>query len=414
MAMTDPARDPDRDRASDFAGIVPSAPPLRPDLPAPRIDAGARAVLRAEDDDFVVDEIPAYGPSGEGEHVWLWIEKRGVGTLQLVERLARHVNVPNRAIGYAGLKDAHAVTRQALTLPPEAQELDDAWLLEQGVRVLERAKTQRKLKLGHLRGNRFAIRLRGTFTPEHAEATRRNLEFLSLHGCPNGFGEQRFGGGGGNLARGLSMLNDEDPRKAVRSTKPSLARLWIGSVQSEVFSRTLAARVARYGAEALETLWAGDVAWLHRNGACFVVDDDETAVRESARCRPREDGARGEHGLLPFELSPSGPMPGPRMLAPTGAPAALEAEVLATLGLTPDRFSGLPMRLTQGVRRPMRVPVGEPSVSLGEGGASLDLAFNLPRGAYATVVVRQLVDGFGWWEPRERAGDVFDRADGAD
>jgi tRNA pseudouridine13 synthase len=158
--------------------------------------------------------------------------------------------------------------------------------------------------------------------------------------------------------------------------------LVLSAVQSEVFNRVVNAR-----REALGTLLPGDLAFRHDNGSVFLVDD-------VAREQPR---------AAAFAISPSGPMPGPEMTLPTGEPARLEAEALAGLDVPVDAFAKLPFRLCRGERRPLRVPVQDAAADAIDGG--LGLQFTLPKGAYATSVLRELLTDTIWFggdEERDR------------
>ncbi len=319
----------------------------------------------------MVEEVPAYAPSGEGQHLFMWIEKRGVGTFDAVSLLARALGRRDRDFGIAGLKDARAVTRQWVSIAdvPAASvrglELD-------GVRVLEATPHGNKLKMGHLRGNRFAILLRGT-GEEHLAPAQSALDELVRRGTPNYFGEQRFGKRGANLSRGLSILHG-NPRKASRSMPRRLFNLVVSAVQSEVFNRVLARRIDSY-----DRLELGDLAWLHRNGACFAVEDLDA---EQPRCAA-------------LEVSPSGPLPGPSMTQPTHRPGELEAAVLEELELDPEVFGRMPRGTHEGARRALRVPVEDARVELAKRG--LRVTFALPRGSYATSVLAELLVDRPWF-----------------
>jgi tRNA pseudouridine13 synthase len=239
-------------------------------------------------------------------------------------------------------------------------------------RVLRAVRHGNKLQMGHLRGNAFAITLRGTAAGDLAVA-QQNLQELARAGVPNYFGEQRFGKRGANLEKGLRILGG-NARALARTMPRRVFGLCVSAVQSEVFNRVVAARLATLG-----TLLPGDLAFLHRNGACFRV-----AV--PAAEQPRADA---------FEISPSGPMPGPKAMLPDLEPLAIETAALAALELTVDRFAGLPFGVGSGERRPLRVPVREvAAVAVAEG---LRLQFTLPRGCYATTVLRELLVDTAWF-----------------
>ncbi|MBL8726848.1 MAG: tRNA pseudouridine(13) synthase TruD [Planctomycetes bacterium] len=350
-----------------------SRPPLKPMRPVPR---GTRAGFfrgryKESPADFEVEEVPAYEPSGRGDHVWMWIEKRSLSTIDLLHELAHAVGCDERALGIAGLKDAQAVSRQWVSLE-HADEARCAAAAGERFRVLRTSRHGNKLRMGHLRGNRFGVVLRGTGPDDLAKAQTALAELERL-GVPNYFGEQRFGKRGANLQKGLDVLRGDARQFAARMPRRVFG-LVISAVQSEVFNRVVAARRA-----GVHQLLAGDLAFLHKNGAVFPVED---LAREQARAAT-------------FELSPSGPMPGPEMPDPTGEPLRLEQQALAELDLPRRAFDRLPFRLGRGERRALRVPVEAATATAVDGG--LKLCFTLPRGAYATAVLRELLTDTIWF-----------------
>lgn len=360
---------------------MPSTPPRRGG-PAPRLPGGYDLTVES----FRVEEIPSYAPSGAGEHTLVCIEKRGMSTLHCGNRLASLLDIAPREVGYAGLKDRHATTVQWFSVPlsdPAAirAALDPAFDPEayETFRVLDAQQHQNKLKLGHLRGNRFTIDLRpdlpagATRDPAEADALRTNLEDLAARGVPNFVGAQRFGSGGRNLDKGLRALRG-NPRRAIRKYRKPLLRLLLSSVQSEVFNRVLAARL-----DTTDRLLAGDIAWRHNNGACFAVEDPDA---EQSRCAD-------------LEISPTGPLPGPACLRPAddSPQAKIERDALAALELESDAFAKY--KTNPGERRPLRTRLRDPLVEVTPGGG-LRVAFELDRGSYATTVLRELVEDPPW------------------
>ncbi len=346
---------------------------VKPTRPVPRGCAAGfiRGRYKVEPEDFVVEELPAYEPSGDGDHLWLWIEKRGLATLDLLDRIGQRLDLDPRAIGVAGLKDARSVSRQWVSV--ERVRADDvAQLGGDGWRVLSTVRHANKLKMGHLRGNRFAITLRGTAAGDLEIATR-NLQELSRLGVPNYFGEQRFGKRGANLDNGLRILRGA-ARAMARKMPRRVFGLVVAAVQSEIFNRVIMARLAGLG-----TLLAGDLAILHKNHACFPIGD------------PSIEQVRADA----FELSPSGPMHGPKMAQPSGAAKAIEDAALAALDLTAEQFAGLPFGVGSGERRPLRMPVTEVAAATVADG--LQLSFVLPRGGFATSVLRELLVDTIWF-----------------
>jgi tRNA pseudouridine13 synthase len=326
---------------------------------------------KVELEDFRVVELPLYEPSGTGDHCFTLVRKRGMSTLHAIEALAAAVGRRSRDVGYAGLKDAHAVAEQWLSFEGVEEAALRAVSIP-GLEVLEVRRHGNKLKMGHLRGNRFAILLRGV-PADAVEALRANLLHLGQVGVPNYFGEQRFGKRGANLDKGLALLRG-GARRAQRRLPRPLLRLLVSAVQSEVFNRVLTRRIG-----AIDRLLDGDVALLHRNGACFVV---EQAALEQPRCAA-------------FEISPTGPLPGPRCLPARGEPGRIEAEAMEALGLEAAAFGGLPTESNAGARRPLRLQVREAAVE--EESAGISLAFTLDRGGYATAVLRELLSETPWF-----------------
>jgi tRNA pseudouridine13 synthase len=324
--------------------------------------------IKQRPEDFEVEELPVYGPSGAGEHALLWVEKRGLTTPALLEGLARSLGVPRSACGYAGMKDAQAVTRQQVSVlgvdPAAALALD----LE-GVRVLAAERHRSKLRVGHLRGNRFRVRLRGV-DPERGQDVSAVLDALVRRGVPNAFGPQRFGRHGDAWKNGRDLLAG-NARRMRRKRGLSLLRFYVSAWQAKLFNEVLAARWPSF-----DTLLAGDLAWLHDRGAVFRVDEPE---REAPR-------------VAAFEISPSGPLFGAEMIEPAGDALAIERAVLAAHGLSGPDLGGPRFLSWKGARRPLRVPARDLAHAWGEdqAGNYLELAFALPAGAYATSVVREL------------------------
>ena len=385
---------------------------------------GTGGAIKGAPEDFVVEEIAAYQPSGQGEHCYAQIEKRGIATLEALRRLSKALGVQERDFGYAGMKDAVGVTRQTVSIPRVAPETVLALEIP-GIKVLSAVLHGNKLRLGHLKGNRFRIRVRDVVpgAVAHAEAA---LAILERRGVPNRFGVQRYGIQGNSHTIGAALLRRDfkgavdtligDPaavtderwrlaieayrrgeleeslalfpghlrgerellgrlvqrpdafEKAFNSVQPRMKRLYLSAFQSSLFDQVLEERLDR-----LEEIGTGDIAFKHENGACFLVQD---AAAEAARARA-------------FEISATGPMFGCTMMEPQGEQGELERGILAAQGLTPESFNlsgGLRM---EGERRPLRVPLTGSSVQ-GEAGDLL-LEFSLPRGSYATCVMSEIM-----------------------
>ncbi|MDB4952834.1 MAG: tRNA pseudouridine synthase TruD [Myxococcales bacterium] len=335
-------------------------PYLTADLP------GTGGVLRTSAEDFLVDEEPAYLPSGTGDHVYVRIEKRGMTTSHAVERIARAVAVSPRDIGVAGMKDRHAVTRQWLSLPPPVTPEAVHAIAIPDLAILEIKRHGNKLRTGHVRANRFQLRVRGVAPDAAARATAILERLAAPPGAPNWYGEQRFGRDGDNAARGRAIVMGERPPRDRK-----LARLLVSSLQSQLFNDWL---VARIGDGLYARALAGDI--LHkRDGGQFTCED------------PATDEAR----LVAGELAVTGPMFGDRMRrSPEGTPAAeREDAILAAAGLTRDSFSAV-RAIAEGTRRDATIEVRETSVVEIEPEV-IEVRFTLPGGAYATAVMREVM-----------------------
>ena len=325
---------------------------------------GCGGVFKAAPEDFEDEELPAYGPSGEGEHLLVWVEKRGHTTPEVARALARHCGLEERQVSWAGLKDRQAVTRQYLCLPARGAEEKLPSFTFPGVTLRSWARHRNKLKGGHLHGNRFSLVLRGVQDPGALEASLRLLE---VHGLPNYYGAQRFGAAGDNAARGKQLL-----LAGGRHRDRFERKLWLSAYQSELFNRVASQRVER---GLLGRALAGDVLKKHPTGGEFLCEAPEVD-------QPRMDA---------FEVAATGPMFGPQMRAPGGEPAALEAAVLAADGVTAQAFEAGGDE-TRGTRRALRVPLRAVAEAV-EGGVRL--RFELPAGCYATGVLRELLKGEG-------------------
>lgn len=348
--------------------VTPSAvelPYLTQDLP------GTGGVLRTVAEDFVVDEELPYAASGAGDHVFVRIEKRGMNTRHAVLAIARALGIEDRDIGVAGMKDRHAVTRQWISLPPPVTPEAALALAIPDLSVLEAVRHNHKLRTGHVRANAFRLRVRGAVPDGVDRATQILARIVEAPGTPNWYGEQRFGRDGDNAAKGRALVSGE--RRTGRDRK--LDRLFVSALQSELFNAWLVARMAD---GLYRDVLAGDL--LHKTtGGMFASDD------------PITDTERLRAG----ELVLTGPMFGVEMRRPPeGTPAAeREDAILAAAGLSRDAFATV-RKLAEGTRRDATIHVRDATVSAvdSDGGPStLEVAFALPGGAYATAVMREVM-----------------------
>jgi tRNA pseudouridine13 synthase len=327
---------------------------------------GIGGVIRAEPEDFQVEERPLYLPSGEGEHLYVRITKRGLSTPDLVKTLADTLGVKRMHIGVAGLKDARAVTTQMVSLWGARPEMLPRLRHESRILTLEvLGRHRHRLRTGHHAGNAFHVTVRDVSSEAEAVASVV-LEEARRRGVPNYFGPQRQGRDGDNYELGRALLRDPARRTKLGKSK---AQWYLNTFQSYLFNRMVAARIAT-----LDRLLEGDWAVKHVNGACFPVTD-------VAAEQPRADR---------FEISPTGILFGSRAPWATGEAGAIERAVIADDGLTPESLTeaGAACRF-RGERRPLRIPLTELDWSLT--GNRLTLRFVLPSGAYATSVLRELM-----------------------
>jgi len=329
---------------------------LTSDLP------GTGGRLRAEPEDFRVWERPAYEPCGSGPHRYFDLTKRGDTTPFAIDSLARQLGVPARDIGYAGLKDRHAVTTQRISLPAEVDWTPAADRLEHlGLHT-------NKLKRGHLWGNRFEIRVRDVH-PAGAARAQAIAARLTAHGWANFYGVQRFSSS--NAEQGRRLLAGEKFRGPRWK-----ADLLISAVQSELFNAWLEAR-CREGC--FERILPGDVCAKLPAGGMFVGQPETEQER-----------------LDRFEITHTGPIFGSRMRAAEGAAAELEARVLAESGLTLKSFRA------PGSRRRARLPFAG---SVEAEGADLIFRFELPAGSYATVLLGEFMKTGETVEEEDQGGE---------
>lgn len=359
--------------------MLPFVPPLQTE------DLNAVGGRIGEDPaDFFVEEIPAYEPSGEGEHTYVFVEKRERNTRDVAQELAHLADVPLRDVGFAGMKDKQAVTRQWFSLPRGASKETLTGASFDGFRILTLSAHNNKLRTGHLIGNRFRIRLRDV--PEGGLARAKTIaERLTKVGLDNYFGPQRFGREGRNLDTALDWLRGDTSsppaeasrRKGRRGKQRGPDPKMLSSVlQSEIFNRFAARRLAL-----CDQLLEGDVVRLSGTGSHFIVDSVEA------------EAARFSAG----DLLLTGPMIGPKGLQARGAARALEDEVVDGFGLTEQDLQRLG-RAAPGARRDLRLHPEELEVTEDEPG-TLTLAFRLPAGAFATQLMREF-SRTAWDSPR--------------
>jgi tRNA pseudouridine13 synthase len=413
-------------------------PYLTPEFP------GVGGVIKQRNEDFFVQEIPLYEASGEGEHVYCEIQKIGITTFDAMHKLGKALDISTRDIGYAGMKDAHAITRQVFSIQGTTPEAVMALHLP-GITIQWASRHGNKLRLGHLKGNRLAIKIREV-TATDVVKLKPVLDVIERRGMPNFFGEQRFGRRNNNDLLGAALIRGDHemvlklllgspnptldskptmdargafdkrdnaramqlwprsggierrvlarlmkthrPSAAIHAIDDKIRRLWVSAVQSRLFNDVLAKRIS-----SIDKLMDGDLAYKHDNGACFRV---ESASTEQPRCDA-------------FEISPTGPLVGYRMTMPEGEPLRIEQDAMTEVSLAAKDFRQSGKMRVKGARRPLRIKPENIEIAGGvdEFGSHITVAFTLPAGAFATVLLRELMKS-------ERADAADDESAGTD
>lgn len=348
-----------------------------------------------EPEDFIVEELPLYQSSGNGTHTYFAIRKRNFTTIEAINQIARVLQVNSRNIGYAGLKDKRAITTQVLSV--EGVSPEQVMQIElPRVEVLWAERHDHKLRVGHLRGNRFEITLR-ELSSNVLLAISEEMARLEIEGMQNRFGVQRFGNKQDSHLIGKALLKNEWmealgyilsdrtaqnghlkkrierelelglEEKAVYSIPHRLRKLYLSAYQAYLFNCIVEKRLPNLG-----QLYDGDIAIKHSNGAPFLVENAQIE-------QPRADA---------FEISPSGPIFGYKMQQPTGIVQEMELGLLAAEGLERTAFRRVAGIRLPGTRRPLRVQMEVHQVVAVDRG--IRLCFSLPAGSYATVVLDML------------------------
>lgn len=402
--------------------------PFRYVFPGP----GTRGVIKQRPEDFMVQEIPLFEPGGHGEHLYLRVQKRGISHSEAVHALSKCFAISDRAIGYAGMKDKHAVTQQTFSIhTPNDPPLDGE--LNENLEIVWSTRHHHKLRRGQLLGNRFSIYVRQV-EPTMLPGVMEEMRQLEQAGVPNLYGSQRFGyrqnshllgqlvlknawqeilhevlGSRGTPfpdhqasrrrlyddgayqeafynwspsdwteRRMLSgLMKNLSARRIVLGLRRPMIGFWTSAFQSSVFNHVVA---ARHRTGTLTELFEGDIAWNHRARRPFTVDEKILA-----------DPATAER-LATLEITPTGPMWGTGMMRARGRIDDMELAALAETGVTMDDLSRAPIHL-RGTRRALVIKLinAEADAGVDEHGAYIRVCFDLPRGSYATVVLEQLM-----------------------
>lgn len=324
----------------------------------------ATGVLKAQPEDFFVQEDLGFEPDGEGEHVMVRVRKTGCNTRFVAEQLAKFSKIAARSVSYAGLKDRHAVTEQWFCLQMPGKETPDFSKLElEGCEVLDVSRQKRKLRIGTLRGNHFSLVLRQI---SDRAAVEPRLQSITEQGVPNYFGEQRFGRGGQNLYYARRWANAE-----INVTDRSKRSFYLSAARSAMFNAVADARITQH---LQATVLPGDAVQLAGRGSWFVALTDElTDVQQRLDNR---------------ELRITAPLPGKGDLGTQDAALVFETEQLA------DWQALWQLAEKEGVENTRRAIMLYPEHFVSEwiDDETVRLSFFLPAGCFATSVIREVIE----------------------
>ena len=328
---------------------------------------GVGGVLRAKPEHFLVEEIPLYEPTGRGQHLYVNLTKMNMTTREVQKTLASAFELHHSKIGFAGLKDKHAMAIQTFSVPVEDKAQSS---IEKSMRLLladsnlkinwTRLHTN-KMRSGHLLGNRFAIIITDLEVPPDEALHRSNIITARLmdQGIPNYYGPQRLSGG--NVEKGLEII------KGRTIGDRWLQRLLVSSFQSELCNRYLAKRME---IGLFDRIIRGDIAKKYSTGGMFEVEDERA---EQQRYRAHE-------------ISFTAPIYGSKMWVAKGLVGELEDRILAESGVTIEQLGRMGLK---GTRRLGRLLIGDLQIDVVDKG--LRLSFSLPKGAFATTVLREFM-----------------------
>lgn len=404
---------------------------------------GIGGQIREKYEDFYVEEIPESEPSGEGTNTWIFIEKIGRETLDVVLDIAQELHIDRKRMGFAGMKDKRAVTRQWICVvngdPEKIKELEEKLYK---VKILKIKQNEKKLRIGQLIGNKFRLLIRDTQNPEDdAQTANEILAELTKTGVPNYFGWQRFGKNRPNthvvgkimlendlkkvidayignpypeepehikevrqmydegylqealesMPRGMryekmmlktllkemkkkkvddiDFLDDNSFKRVIGSLPKPLKRMFVHAYQSYLFNKAVSER-AKLG---INKYVEGDI----------IIDNDEHLVHEF--------GDEIDEKIKNFEVHPTAPLFGSKVPLAGGKLGEMEQKVLDDEGVTLEDFKvpKMPKLGSHGLRRAMRFKIWDASAEATDEGVLVE--FSIPKGCYATAVLREIM-----------------------
>jgi len=330
--------------------------------------------------DFVVEELPLYEFSGEGEHIIFFIRKKNLSTSELVGIIARYLGIKNRDIGYAGLKDKHAMTKQYISIH-KIHEESMASFTHENIKILSKTFHNNKIRIGHLKGNRFYIKLKKV-NPTSAQKIDEVLKNISKFGMPNFFGYQRFGNDGNNHILGEKLAKGD-----ARERNPRVKKLLINAYQSHLFNLWLSRRleinnlIESFEADELEPilnisksellklkkqehsfkLISGDIMEHYPHGRLFEFNSEEEDIQ---RFKNRD-------------ISVTGLLSGKKVKQASDLAGIIEKNFYDDINV-------------DGARRFAWVYPSDIEGRFNKVEAQYELNFTLPKGSYATVLIEEI------------------------
>lgn len=330
--------------------------------------------------DFVVEEIPLYEFSGDGEHLVLHVRKKELSTLELVGILAKYLNIQNKEIGYAGLKDKHAMTKQYISLHKKHEEALESFEHE-NIKILSKTYHNNKIRIGHLKGNRFYIKLKKV-NPTAGQKIDEALKNIDSYGIPNFFGYQRFGNDGDN-----HVLGEQIAKGLKKERNVKIKKLLISAYQSHLFNLWLSRRLeintllASFEVDELETLLnmpKDELVKLKAQTHPFKILQGDLMEHYPYGRLFEFDGT--EHDINRFnerDISVTGVLAGKKVKLSSGIAGGIEKEFFSDINEDgARRYAWIYPTEIEGRYKPLE--------------AQYELNFTLPKGSYATVLIEEI------------------------
>lgn len=330
--------------------------------------------------DFVVNEIPLYEFSGEGEHLILYIRKKNLTTQEMIKKIASYFSISQRDIGYAGLKDKNAMTMQYISIPSKLEDSVETFNHE-NIKILSRVRHKNKIKIGHLKGNNFKLRLKRVFNIEK-DKLDATLKWIKINGIPNYFGHQRFGNNGDNWKDGLDIIEGKKKFKDKKVNK-----FLINAYQSYLFNQWLSKRVeisillnkfSENEVEKVLDIEIGTLKNIKKQSNFFKIISGDLMMHypngKIFECENIDDEVKRFNN---FEILPTGLLSGNRVLKSKNIAQVFESEFDKELN-------------ESGARRYAWIKVENITSKYILDRAEYELSFFLPKGSYATTVIEIL------------------------